>query len=427
MEKISRRIFLKNTVRTASGIAVLGGNIPLFSSCVSKNKTAGNVKVFIPMPIQLVIDDVGWWSGEDGSKKQEPYRTGINRNHVASDYQAIADLGRSLGIRPQAAFVLCEWDKDNILRELPTSTWMATSWDNSRWVGSWLEEAAEIIRNNENNFEITIHGIGHEYWEGGSFTRAEWTDSKGQMRPQDQIELHLEYFEKLMNQNNLGSFPKSFVPAAFRHSFGASEGRDISLAEILEKRGVNYINTPFSSIYNKERIQYEYFGFDSGVMTIDRGNDEFPWLIFPADPSKELKGPTCGLHWPNMLHPDPERNQEVVERWVKYLKPYNEKPDMMLAPDSVAFQHQLGHHSLTIVQLEGNSIELDFTETDKIPGDIAKGELTIKIMTDKPQQFISEDIAIKSQSLQKNSEFLYVLNLERKSGQKRAQISIDHN
>ena len=188
-------------------------------------------------------------------QRQEPYRTGINRNHVPADYQAIADLGQTLGIRPQAAFILCEWDKENILRQLPTSTWMGEKWDNSKWVGPWLEEAAEIIRNNQDYLEITIHGVGHEYWEEGSFTRAEWTDSNGQMRPRDQVELHLDYFGKLMDQHNLGPFPKSFVPAAFRHSFGPSEGREVGLAEILKKWGVNYINTPFSSMYNRERAQ----------------------------------------------------------------------------------------------------------------------------------------------------------------------------
>ena len=289
-------------------------------------------------------------------------------------------------------------------------------------MGLWLEEAAEIIRNNQDHFELTVHGIGHEYWGKGNFTRAEWTDSNGQMRPQDQVELHLDYFEKLMNQHNLGPFPESFVPAAFRHSFGPSEGREVGLAEILAKRGINYINTPFSSMYNNERAQFEHFGIDAGVMTVDRGDDEFSWLIFPADPSAELPGPTCGLHWPNMLHPDPERNPEIVTRWVDYLKPYNEQQDMMLAPDSVAFQHQLAHHTLTLVKQESNSIELDFTETDKLPGNIGKGELTIKIDTDKPQQFRSEGVEIKSQSLQKGSEFLYVLNLKRLAGKVKPQI-----
>jgi hypothetical protein len=422
--KKTRRDFIKNAVRFTSGTLVLGSNNLLVSSCINRTKSKDSLQVFIPIPLQVVIDDVGWWSGEDGSTRQEPYRTGINRNHLPSDYQAIADLGRSLGIRPQAAFILCEWDKENILRQLPTSTWMGDKWDNTRWVGPWLEEAAEIIRNNQNNFELTVHGVGHEYWEGGTFTRAEWTDSNGQMRPQDQVELHLEYYEKLINQHDLGPFPKSFVPAAFRHSFGPSTGRDVSLAEILKKSGINYINTPFSSIYNKERIQYEHFGFDSGVMTIDRGNDQFPWLTFPGDPSAELTGPTCGMHWPNMLHPDPARNSEIVEKWVNYLKPYNEEPDMMLAPDSVAFQHQLAHHTLTMAQIKRNSIELDFTETDKLPENIGNRELTLKILSETALRFKSEEVIIKSQFPVKEHEFRYVLNLERIPGKSKVSIGL---
>ena len=414
MVKISRRSFIKSAVKTTSGVLVLGSNAQILFSCMNRNDSRDDIKVFIPMPLQVVIDDVGWWSGEDGSKRQEPYRTGINRSHVPADYQAIADLGRALGIRPQAAFILCEWDKENILRHLPTSTWMGDKWDNSKWIGPWLEEAAEIIRTNHNHFELTVHGVGHEYWEGETFTRAEWHDSNGQIRPRDQVELHLEYFEKLMNQHNLGPFPKSFVPAAFRHSFGPSADGEVGLAEILEERGINYINTPFSSIYNKERIQYKHFGFDSNVMTIDRGNDEFPWLIFPADPSVELIGPTCGLHWPNMLHPVPERNSEIVERWINYLKPYSVKPEMILAPDSEAFQHQLVHHTFTLTKLNGNLIELDFSETDKIYGLIGKDELTLKIMTEKPLRFKSDTIDILSQLLQEGSEFLYILKLKRK-------------
>ena len=38
---------------------------------MSKN----GIVTILPIPIQVVIDDVGWWSGKDGSKQQEPYRT----------------------------------------------------------------------------------------------------------------------------------------------------------------------------------------------------------------------------------------------------------------------------------------------------------------------------------------------------------------
>jgi hypothetical protein len=422
MNHISRRSFIRNAALATSGVVITGGHAPFINPVTGNRNIEKGIKLFIPVPVQVVIDDVGWWSGEDGSRKQEPYRTGINRRHFPSDYQAIADLGRELGIRPQAAIILCEWDKENILRHLPTSTWMGDKWDNSKWVGPWLDEAAEIIRRNKAHLELTLHGIGHEYWENGTFTRAEWTDSKGHMRPADQVGLHLDYFEKLMNQHNLGTFPKSFVPAAFRHSFGPTEGNIVSLAEILKKRGVTYINTPFSSIYNKERIQYKLFGFDSGVMTVDRGRDEFSWTSFPGNPVRELKGPTCGMHWPNLLHPDPARNYEVVEKWINFLRPYNDRPDMLLAPDSEFFQHQLAHSAATKTTVIRNVIDIDFKETDKFPEPFGKNELIIRIQSDFPLKFRSKNIEIVSEALKKGDDFLYTLKLRRKEDRVAAQI-----
>ena len=344
-----RRKFITTSTSIVAGMPFINN---VFASPTTTVKKSDTIKVFLPMPIQVVIDDVGWWSGEDGSKKWEPYRTGINRNHVPEDYKAIAYLGHSLGIKPQAAMILCEWDKDNILRSLPSSTWMGENWENSKWIGPWYEEASQIIRDNSDFIELTLHGIGHEYWEDGIFTRAEWTDSNGKMRPRDQVELHLEYFEKLLKQHDLGTMPDSFVPTAFKHTFGISNGRDISLAEILKNHGVTYINTPFNSIFHSERIQYKTFGVDSGVITIDRGKDMSPWNAFPGNPLEIKTVPTCGMHWPNLLHPDPSRNSESVEIWIDYLKSYNEKPDTFLAPDSLVFRQQLAHMELTRLDLK---------------------------------------------------------------------------
>ena len=138
MKSIGRRKFLENSVKASVGLftGMNGFNFSEFPS--GKYVRNNNFSVSIPMPIQVVIDDVGWWSGHDGSKNQEPYRTGILRNHVPADYSAIVKLGKALNIRPQAAMVLCEWDKENILRELPTATWMGKNWDNSRWIGPWM-------------------------------------------------------------------------------------------------------------------------------------------------------------------------------------------------------------------------------------------------------------------------------------------------
>lgn len=422
MTRITRRNFINKSLMATTGAVMAGNNAGLLNSFFNTDQT--DKKVFIPMPLQVVIDDVGWWSGEDGSKRQEPYRTGINRNHVPADYQAICNLGSGLGIRPQAAMILCEWDKENILGRVPSSTWMGKKWNNSKWVGPWMEEAAEIIRNNKNNFELTLHGVGHEYWENGTFTRAEWTDSKGIMRDPDEIEKHLDLYTALLRQHNLGSLPESFVPSAFRHCFGISEGRHISLAGILKKRGVRYINTPFRIMHNNKAVQNSLFGFDSGVITIDRGEDQFDWDVFPADPKAGIEGPTIGMHWPNMLHPDPERNNEIVQKWINYLKPVNEKPGMILATDSVNFRNQLIHNQLTKISLKEGTVEVDFKETDNLPERAGQNGITIKIQSNGHLNFKSETLRIRSESFIENNGFLYTVRAERQTQKTDCQIEL---
>jgi len=409
MKNIKRRDFVKQTSCLTLGLAVS----KLFADSEKRVIEGVEIKVTIPIPIQIVIDDVGWWSGTDGSNRQEPYRTCISRNHVPADYQAIVDLGKKLGVRPQAATILCEWDRENILRNLPTSTWMGSKWDNSKWVGPWLDEAADIIRNNKNHYELTLHGVGHEYWENDKFTRAEWADRSGTMRPLDQVELHLDYFAKLMDQNQLGTFPTSFIPTAFLHGFGPTGDHKISLAEVIKKRGMTYINTPLSNMYNAKAVQFKLFGIDAGVMTIDRGADLFHCDIFRGSPNGVISGPTCGLHWPNLLHEDPDRNPEIVEAWVAFLNTYHHRLDSTLALDSDSFQNQLVHHVCTNVRLSENLIELKFTDTESVSEKIRKGRLLLKIESKTWLSFKTEGINLKSQSFERiNDRYLYSLALE---------------
>jgi len=393
------------TVGAASG--------DLLTACNTTKQSEISISASIPLPIQVVIDDVGWWSGKDGSLYQEPYRTGISRNHVIADYKAIIDLGRALGIRPQAAMVLGEWDTQNILRNVPHSTWMGEKWDNSQWVGPWLEEASDLINANQQYFEITVHGLGHEWWTDGKFTRAEWADDAGVMRPKEILEQHLDAYEEIMHQNKLGELPKSFVPNAFRHSFGITKGNDISLAELLGKRGFTYINTPFESMFNREDVQYGLFGVDSGVMTVDRGSDIFDWNVIGAKPEATINGPTCGLHWPNLLHENPERNSEIVQGWVKLLAPFNDKQETMLAKNSVLFQKQLAHHIASKLEVKDSKLNLDFADVHKLGTLITNNELAVKITSNKELDFSSDTIQIVSVNAEKgNDTILYSLNLE---------------
>ena len=421
ISKITRRKFIDGATKMVAGLTIGNAASKLFGS--NNKSTENDVRVTIPMPIQVVIDDVGWWSGEDGHEKQEPYRTGINRNHVPADYQAIVDLGKALNIRPQAAMILSEWDTENILKNLPTSTWMGENWKNKKWLGPWLEEAAEIIISNRKYFEFTIHGIGHEYWNHGKFTRAEWADRNGIMRNREQVEAHLDFYEKLMTQHKLGPFPTSFVPTAFLHSFGLSEGNTISMAEVLKRRGVKYINTPFEDMFHADRVSHEVFGFDNDVITVDRGRDLLSWKSIGEVPEGELKGSTCGLHWPNLLHPDSDRNGEIVQSWVDFLKPYNEKAETLLARNSEDFCHQLVHHRCTTLKVTSDHIKIDFSDVNKLQSPIGQKDVVLKIESPAELVFEPENVIIDSETKERaDKNIMYTLNLTRLPDQKIARL-----
>lgn len=427
MKNIDRRGFIRKIPGITAGMVIGMNHTGLLAKFKNEIMDQNGISAIIPMPIQVVIDDVGWWSGKDGNTIQEPYRTGIPRDHKPADYEAIALLGRSLGIRPQAAMILCEWDKKNILRKLPTSTWMGKNWDNSKWVGDWQEEAADIIRSNKANFEITLHGIGHEYWEDGKFTRAEWADRNGKMRPREEVEKHLDYYGKLMNQHKLGPFPVSFVPTAFLHGFGVTPGNDISMAEILKKHGVTYINTPFRGMYNAKAASHVIFGFDSGVMTIDRGRDLMNWDATGRLPEGKISGPTCGMHWANLIHTDPSRNREIVESWVKILAPHKENYETMLAPDSAFFQKQLAHNVCTRISLKEKNLEFDFKETDSLPA-LNKDLFTLKVKSTENISFGSNNLKILEKTMtRKNNHIIHTLLIERMKPGIKADLNFSVN
>ncbi|HOZ46841.1 MAG TPA: hypothetical protein PK468_09535 [Candidatus Hydrogenedentes bacterium] len=351
------------------------------------------IRAVIPLPIQVVVDDVGWRSGEDGHARNEPFRTGISRDHVPADYDAIALLGKRLGIRPQAAMILCEWDRENRLRRVPTATWMGESWDNRHRDGPWIEEAAAILDMNRAHIELALHGVGHEYWQAGRMERAEWHDSGRRMRPPDQVNAHLDAFHEVLEQRGLGAFPTSFVPAAFLHAFGPS-GYDESLAAILAKRGVTFISTPFNGMRNREAAAYGTLGFDAGVMTVDRGQDLLRWFDFGVEPKGEIHGPICGMHWPNLLHPDPERNTEIVDAWTRLLRPYDSRPDTLLACDSTAFRAQLVHHTCTHLDVRKNVVRADFSTCRSIPDGLVHAPFAVHVLCSTEADVRGDDLGI---------------------------------
>jgi len=337
------------------------------------------MNITLPMPLFIVIEDVGWWSGTDGSHHNQPFRTAMGRRHVPEDYEAIAVLGKKLGMRPLAAMVLCEWDRENILRDIPSATWMGKEWDNTHNRGDWLDRASDIIQKNEKHLELGLHGVGHEYWENGTLSRSEFHDENGCMR--SDAARHLDYFGRLMVQNNLGPFPRVFVPPALNHSFG---NKKKGFQHILKAFGVHYVSIMFDRARAMSPPIHEKLTWECGVILIERGEAPVPWHQIAASPAPPAHGPILPLHWANILHPDPRRNIEVVTQWVDCLNPIQEKFHWMLAPDTHSCWTQFAAKELATITRIENGVQIDLGKLAELPANTLTDHVYINI--EKPCQ-----------------------------------------
>ncbi|MFA6816265.1 MAG: hypothetical protein WCS73_08230 [Lentisphaeria bacterium] len=315
--------------------------------------------IIIPKPLQIVIDDVGWWNSKDESNENKPYRTGFCRMHSPSDYEAIAHLGRRLHIRPMIAMILCDWDREGILKNVPGAVWDSKNWTRQTVHLKRCEQAADIIQRNKSCLEFTMHGIGHEYWlPDGTMQRAEWYDNTGTMRDPAILKQHLDAYMEITNQWQLCESIKSFVPCAFLFRFGDAKQ---NFAEILKRYGIQRISTPFQRMAFSEPTQRPHWGRQSGITIMDRDDCPIPWNTIAASPQDlELCGITLGLHWPNLLHQNPERNKEVIEQWVFRLQKLQSTFGRILSKNSQEFHAQVLYQDLTTIQIKNNTIIFDF-------------------------------------------------------------------
>lgn len=353
------------------------------------------MRVSIPLPLQIVIDDVGWWSGKNDGAQNGPFRTGINRDHTVEDYVAIASLGRQLGMKPACAFVVVEWDTQQVLRHIPSATWMGSAWDNSRWVGPWLTEAAQVIRDNrDKHLELTLHGVGHEYWVNGVAQRANWHNGDGVMWPAEDLRRHLAAYQAILEQHDLGGMPDSFVACAGCYRF---DSRGQGFAGLLAEVGVRYNGQPFYVMHREQALQHPRFGIEAGILTIDRGPDVLPWCEMNPELRFQVSGPICGAHWANFLHPNPAHNEQVIAQWVQHLRPYGDDFFRMLSASTSDCWTQFVYNQTAQAWCEQATVHFDFTALEALPAMPLNEFFHVKIMAEEGSIFTSEDFSIEAE------------------------------
>lgn len=336
------------------------------------------IDISIPMPLIVIIEDVGWWSGKDGSGYNQPFRTGMPRDHVPDDYKALAAFGKGLDMRVLAGFILCEWDKENILKNLPSATWMGRRWNMEDKYREYYKTAASIIKREKDYIEFGLHGVGHEFWQDGKMDRSEFHNSSGQMRDPDEIRRHLAFFYKLMDQHGFDFQPRTFIPPALKHSFGNC---DQGFQKILSEFGIEHVTLIFDRSKLYRAPQTRTIGWENNILLVERGEADVPWHVVSAEPVFKFDRPVMALHWANILDPDPEKNLIIVDKWVRYIKENAEKNGFLLSRDTSSCFTQYIHKVMSKIEKKGEEFVIDMSWKKKVPENLVGESLFLKIYT----------------------------------------------
>ncbi|KAB2892325.1 MAG: hypothetical protein F9K32_01060 [Desulfobulbaceae bacterium] len=341
-----------------------------------------DVVVALPMPLLLVVEDVGWWQGEDGSGRNQPYRNGFCRRHCLADYHALVSLSGMLSMRIVIAMVLGEWDRSNLLREVVGATWMGTAWDNRANQGPWLDEAADYLLGHQRQLEIAVHGLCHEFWQDGRMQRSEFHDDGGRMRPREIVASHLEAFGAILRANGFMDFPRLFVPPALRHSFGNGED---SIQALLKGFGIDYVTTRFARARQYTPPVHEMLTWESGVAILERGVSPVSWRDMATTPGELPATPVVALHWGNLLHADPQRNGEIVDRWAEKILNATTGIERIAAADAADCWRQTAALYLADIRSDAASIFINLRQLPPLPS--LRGPFSLKVLGAHPQRW----------------------------------------
>ncbi|MBO4406511.1 MAG: hypothetical protein J5849_02320 [Clostridia bacterium] len=290
----------------------------------------------IPAPLELIVDDVGWFHGSDDRPFGGSARTGISRNHVAADYEALDLLGRKSGVKLLAAFVLGEWDPDDRLKDVPCLSKYGDRWHNAALLDrEEAERCAAVVRSSP-WIEIAVHGLMHNYYlPGAPYGNSDYyfrRDGVLRMIGRDEVRRRLDAFFDLLDYWDFHKPVRAFVPPNFVYRWG-------EIAEILREYGILYASTVFADgdMEVPDGPRPVDAGVDRGVIVLDRKYNPIRRKELGADPSALPAYPgVFGCHWPNLLAPDPAENAAVVEKWALYFERAKKEFDLIL-PEDIAF------------------------------------------------------------------------------------------
>jgi hypothetical protein len=311
----------------------------IYGECYSQFK--------IPRPIMLAIDDVGW-----------PQVGPVDhiRNTVLEDYEVIKRIGEAVGHRILPLFIMGYFDPNCIIDECgetvkPDSFTCSTQ--NS------YKDKINYVKDNAAYIEFGMHGNLHgAFWDTNYDGKKEsFCDefyqidkelvpycndnvSPGHPWPSQQVDDHIECFERLISQFDI-PFPKSFVAPS--HGYYWNPNDPNSTGAKLSAKGIKYVNNDFSIIDGlrtedswgpKDLYMQEGGELDHGLLLLRRPivtecpcyKYECKLTTYPAWPFVFFE-----THWTNWLNPDPNKNMGSPGEWyIFWFKNINNRDDRYL-------------------------------------------------------------------------------------------------
>ena len=346
-------------------------------------------KIIIPVAAQIRLDDVAWHNGFDDRYCSRPSRTGLPRLHHALDYPVIHELGKAFGMQINCAIVLGEWDKDNILRGEKYLTWDPDGWDRASEMDmAYHEKAFEALEGSE-YISYTVHGVLHGHYDNGlQVTEREFYTRKRDpvtgaytneltWFPDSEFRRHLDFFFKLYDSWGFKKPVNSFSCGNGNIGSQFDEG-NIRYAGILKEYGIDIWPNGWVDMVDDTSAVID------GIVALSSKGKKIPWNAYDVDPDylelfndETARRTDFGIHWPNLLRWNPEKNMEYLPKWVNFFNRQAEVFGTILSKNNVFAASQAVYSRYATLSFVNNKCIIDLSDVDAQKARALKNEFYI--------------------------------------------------
>ena len=358
--------------------------------------------IIIPISQAIIVDDVGWFNGNDERMKGGSARSGIPRFHTPDDVRALNAIAEGLNTKIGCSIVLGEWDINNRLRGVPHVTADEENWDVKSKIDMNYAKAYFEALEESAGLEYYVHGLMHAYYidgkhhTGRQYYPAIYDENNKDIGfiwlPKEEFYHMIELFYEIYRDWGFKKELKTFVcPCGCRGSV-YDEG-NLEYAEVLRSFGVEYwANGWMDHDKNVDTI---------GGMITSKGRCIAPWNAYGINP-KYLKpldnkkvDTHLGAHLANFIRIDPEDNFEYVDAWIKYFRDVTGVFGRMLARDNADSSSQsLYARFAKVEKCEGGYI-IDLSEVDSLDAVGRKNELFVSFKNGvEPKAAVGGEISL---------------------------------